>query len=118
MVRGRDTITVWESYAFPIRDIGQALNSIIPIDMKFLIDKIKDDGYRVAQNNVIYQDRKDRNEQSCGRYVVLRLCFAHLDQSKFNNYVKAFTDKYHISPMSLSILLTADMGEDDRGKKI
>jgi hypothetical protein len=106
MIKNAGDVVIWEPYAFPLKSMTKNLKSNIPIDIAWLADRVKSDGYRLKQNTVRYQDRNDPDEMTCGRYVILRLCFSHLNQREFDKYIKDFTAEYKISPMSLSILLS------------
>ena len=97
----------FESYGInPIFNLNTKLNGQQNLNPKYLVDKIKNDGYTFSQNKLQLQNMKDPNNNACGRFVLLRLALSNLTNEQFNKFLKDFKNKYNINPLELSILYT------------
>ena len=100
------TIEIFDSYAYPFKKINEKLNSNMNISPLVLINVIKKSGYKPIFNKKIYQNRKDKTDSTCGRWVLLRLALYQYSLKEFDKYLKDIKKKYCINPLELAVITT------------
>ena len=98
------TIEVFDSYAYNFKNINKHLNSIMNLSPTLLLDLIRNSGYKAIFNKKIYQNRRDVNNQSCGRWVLLRLSLKKYNLKDFDRILQMIKKKMDIKPLELSVL--------------
>lgn len=98
------TIEVFDSYGYNFKNINKNLNSNMNLSPNLLLDLIRNSGYKAIFNKKIYQDRKDISNQSCGRWVLLRLSLKKYNLKDFNRILQIIKKKMDIKPLELSVL--------------
>ena len=99
------TFEVFDPYAFPFSQINKKLNSTMGLDPSILTNLIRDSGYKVIFNNRRVQSLEKR-DNSCGRFVLLRLALHHYNLGQFHNILRNIRQKHNINPLELSVLYT------------
>lgn len=97
------TFEIYDPYAFKFNQINQKLKARMGVPPRHLTDLIRRSGYKVVFNRKRLQ--KD-DENSCGRYVLLRLALYHLNNKQYNDYLKKIKIKYRLNPQEVAMLYT------------
>ena len=96
---------IFDSYNFPFKQINQKLKSNLGVSPNVLTNLIQKSGYKPVFNTKRLQSLS-KNDNSCGRYVILRLCFYQYDIKTFHKILNEIQTKYKINPLELSVLTT------------
>ena len=109
VIRDKETkqFEIFDSYAFnPFKNINNFLGSSnMGVKPDILLNLIKKSGYKPVFNMKKLQSFKN-NDNSCGRYVMLRLSLYKYDINTFHQILNEIKKKYNINPLELSVLLT------------
>ena len=108
LTHGVNTIEYFDPYAFPLNSIHKTLGAMSECNPNWFKETIKKSGYRLTENKKIFQDRKDSNNNTCGRWCVLRISFHKLSNNEFIKYMAQIKNKYKIKPEDLVILSTSE----------
>ena len=107
VIRQGDTFEVFDPYGFKFKDINRELNIKHGEDPNVLTNLIKQSGYRVRFNHKKLQGL-DVDDNTCGRWVALRLAFPNYTIHEFYKLLNEFRLKYKIDPLELAVLTTLD----------
>ena len=106
LLKKHNVIEWYEPYGFPLKSLNS--NKYIPntmdIDPNYIINKIKEGGYRFVQNNKQHQNRNDKNDASCGRHCCLRMACHKMNLKEYNNFLKNAKEKLNMNPLHLAIV--------------
>ena len=108
LIRNKATkqIEIFDSYAFSFNNINSKLGSAnMGVSPEILINLITSSGYKPVFNKKRLQSLKP-NDNSCGRYVLLRLSLYQYDINTFHQVLNAIQQKHNINPLELAVLTT------------
>lgn len=109
LIRKQHTIEIFDSYGFPFKNINKHLNSQMNISPDVLLNLIKKSGYKPIFNKKIYQNRTDKSNATCGRWVLLRFAFSKYNLKEFDRILKHIKNKTCINSLELSVLYTNEI---------
>lgn len=86
----QDTLIFWDSYGFPIDSELKLSKYNLRVhngeSVPHLTHLIEQSTYKVESNNFKYQSNR-QNDNSCGRFVIVRLLFRDLDIKQFHHFL-------------------------------
>lgn len=103
LIKKGKTVEWYDPYAIlPVRKLRKSLGGIEDSyeEEERLKELAKKNGYSLIFNNFPLQNISNRDDQACGRYVMLRLAFKKLPLDEFNELMK------QVDPSLLAVLGT------------
>lgn len=77
----------------PMENLSEALGGTGgKKQVKQLKDIIRRNGCKMMRNKIPHQSLDDRNDQACGRHVLMRLAFNHLGLKEFHKKMRELRD--------------------------
>ena len=110
--RRKKTFEIFDSYAYPFLKINKKLNAQplqdgTMINALSVVNLIKGGGYKVVFNKRQLQTF-ERNDNTCGRWVALRLSLYCNNITEFHRILHSIEKNEGIKPIQLALLATVD----------
>lgn len=108
IIRKGHTMEIFDSYAYPFLQLDKHLNLPKSNMPQMILDLIKKSGYTPILNKKQLQDKKI-GDNSCGRWVALRLLFHNYNLKDFHKALALIKKQTGIRPIDLAILNTIEL---------
>lgn len=98
-------LVLWESYAFPVKELFTKLNSQNSLHTQSFLEKAESEGYKVKQNKKRYQTL-NKDNKACGRFCILRLMCHDKSQKEFDALLRKLKKEHKFTPLHVATILS------------